>query len=127
MLKQIINSEKAPRAIGPYSQAVQVGKLLFISGQLPLEAATGELIKNDIEAATKKALENIKAIIKEAGAEMTDIAKTTIFLKDINDFSRVNEAYQSFFQLEPPARSCVEVGRLPKDADVEIEAIVYLG
>jgi len=126
-MKQIINSKKAPKAIGPYSQAIKAGQLLFISGQLPVNAETGQLVQDSIEAETKQSLENIKAILEEAGAKMTDIVKTTIFIKDMNDFARVNEAYQSYFQTEPPARVCVEVSRLPKDANIEIEAIAYIG
>ncbi|MEL7568540.1 MAG: RidA family protein [Dehalobacterium sp.] len=127
MMKRTINSKKAPQAIGPYSQAVQTGQLLYVSGQLPVDAATGQLVQSNIEAETKQVLENIKAIIEEAGAKMADIVKTTIFIKDMNDFQRVNEAYQDYFQTEPPARVCIEVSKLPKDANIEIDAIAYIG
>lgn len=126
-MKRTINSKKAPQAIGPYSQAVQTGQLLYVSGQLPVDAATGQLVQSNIEAETKQVLENIKAIIEEAGAKMADIVKTTIFIKDMNDFQRVNEAYQDYFQTEPPARVCIEVSKLPKDANIEIDAIAYIG
>jgi 2-iminobutanoate/2-iminopropanoate deaminase len=125
-LKQIIDTKEAPQAIGPYSQAVKSGRLLLISGQLPIDTETGQLIRNDITSATKKSLENMKAIIEEAGAKMTDIIKTTIFIKDMDNFAAMNEAYQNYFQFEAPARSCVEVCRLPRDADLEIEAIAYI-
>lgn len=126
-MKKIINSLKAPQAIGPYAQAVKAGPLLFVSGQLAMDAETGQLEQSSIEAETKKVLENIKAIVEEAGAKLTDIVKTTIYIKDMNDFQKVNQVYQSYFQSEAPARVCVEVSRLPKDAHVEIEAIAYLG
>ncbi len=126
-MKQIIDTKKAPQAIGPYSQAVRKGKLLFISGQLPIDTETGQLIQNDSVLATQKSLENVKIIVEEAGATMNDIVKTTIFIKNMDDFSMINEAYQHYFEVEPPARSCVEVCRLPKNADLEIEAIAYIG
>lgn len=126
-MKQIINTEKAPQAIGAYSQAVRKGNLLFISGQLPIDTETGQLIENDSALATQKSLENMRAIVEEAGATMNDIIKTTIFIKNMDDFATINEAYQHYFEVEPPARSCIEVCRLPKNADLEIEAIAYIG
>ncbi|KJS87743.1 MAG: hypothetical protein JM58_03515 [Peptococcaceae bacterium BICA1-8] len=126
-MRTVINTEKAPQAIGPYSQAVKAGQLLFVSGQLPINAQTGELVKDGIQAETKQVLENLQAIIEAAGAQMKDIIKTTIFLKDMNNFALVNETYGGYFQFEPPARACVEVSRLPKDVNVEIEAVVFLG
>lgn len=122
MKKEIINTAKAPGAIGPYSQAVKVGNMLYTSGQIPLDPATGEMV-TEIKAATKRSMENLKAILEEAGTSLENIIKTTIFVNDINDFAAVNEVYGSYFNVTPPARSCVEVARLPKDALVEIEAI----
>jgi len=126
-MRTIINTDKAPQAIGPYSQAVKAGQFLFVSGQIPINVQTGELVKGDIQAETREVLENLKAIIEAAGAQMKDIIKTTIFLKDMNNFALVNETYGGYFQIEPPARACVEVSRLPKDVNVEIEAVVFVG
>ena len=125
MSKEIISTVKAPSAIGPYSQGVKLGNLLFTSGQIPLNPQTGEL-ETEIKEATKRSMENIKAILNEAGTSLEKVIKTTIFLKDINDFAAVNEVYSTFFSANPPARSCVEVGKLPKDALIEIEAIAHL-
>ena len=122
MEKQIIQTKKAPSAIGPYSQGVRVGGLIFTSGQIPLNPITGEL-ENDIKKATKQSMENVKAILEEAGTTLNKVVKSTIFLKDINDFAVVNEVYGSYFNENPPARSCVEVAKLPKDAVIEIEVI----
>lgn len=122
MSKEIISTVKAPSAIGPYSQGVKLGNLLFTSGQIPLNPQTGEL-ETEIKEATKRSMENIKAILNEAGTSLEKVIKTTIFLKDINDFADVNEVYGSYFTNNPPARSCVEVSKLPKDAIIEIEVI----
>jgi 2-iminobutanoate/2-iminopropanoate deaminase len=118
-----INSTKAPSAIGPYSQAVEVDGLLFISGQLPIDETTGEFAGETIEEQSKQSLENIKHILVEAGLEMKDIVKTTILLKDIEDFAAVNKVYAEYFNEPFPARATYEVARLPKDALVEIESI----
>lgn len=126
MNKEIIYSKNAPAAIGPYAQGVNVGNLLFISGQLPINPKTGELLTGDIQAQTKQVIENLKAIIEEAGATLEDVVKTTVFLKDMNEFSLVNEVYGEYFKENPPARVCVEIARLPKDAQVEIEAVVLV-
>lgn len=126
MNKEIIYSKNAPAAIGPYAQGVKVGNLLFISGQLPINPKTGELLTGDIQAQTKQVIENLKAIIEEAGATLEDVVKTTVFLKDMNEFSLVNEVYGEYFKENPPARVCVEIARLPKDAQVEIEAVVLV-
>jgi len=123
MEKNIINTNNAPAAIGPYSQAVKVGKLLYTSGQLPINAATGEFINDDIKKATTQSLENIKSILEEAGTTIDKVVKTTVFLKDMNDFDHMNEVYAHYFSTNPPARSCVQVAKLPKDAIVEIEVI----
>lgn len=126
MAKTIIATADAPAAIGPYSQAVQTGNLLFTSGQIPYVPSTGELVSKDIREQTKQCLENVKAILTAAGTELTNCIKCTIFIKDMNDFAAINEVYGSYFQNNPPARSCVEVARLPKDVDIEIEAIALI-
>ena len=122
MNKQTVNTQNAPAAIGPYSQAVKAGNLVFTSGQLPLNPQSGELV-SDIEGATKQSLDNIKAILESAGSSMDKIVKTVVFLKDMNDFVAMNAVYATYFSSNPPARSAVQVERLPKDAVVEIEAI----
>ena len=126
MKKQAVQTTKAPGAIGPYSQAIRAGNLLFVSGQIPLDASTGEQIRSGIADETKKVLENLRAILEAAGGSLNDIVKTTIFLKDMNQFSTVNEVYGSFFSQPFPARATVEVSRLPKDVNVEIEAVANL-
>jgi 2-iminobutanoate/2-iminopropanoate deaminase len=121
-----IKTINAPSAIGPYSQAVRSGDLLFISGQIPLDPSTGEMVSNDIEAATHRVLRNLDAIARAAGAGLGQIVKTTIFLANMNDFTTVNEIYASYFTGTPPARSTIQVAALPRDAQVEIEAVVSL-
>ena len=125
-MTKIIHTEKAPAAIGPYVQAVDLGNLVLTSGQIPVNPANGEVPK-DIVAQARQSLENVKAIIEQAGLTVGDIVKTTVFVKDLNDFAAVNEEYEKFFKENNhpnfPARSCVEVARLPKDVGVEIEAI----
>ncbi|GAB6072094.1 RidA family protein [Venenivibrio stagnispumantis] len=120
---QMINTEKAPKAIGPYSQAIKFENLLFISGQIAINPQTNQLINGGIEEQTKQVMENIKAILQEAGLTFDNVIKTTIYLKDINDFAKVNEIYGSYFKEHKPARATVEVSRLPKDALIEIEVI----
>ncbi len=123
-MKEIISTTKAPGAIGPYSQGIKTGEMVFVSGQLPIDMETGELETNDIKIATKNSMNNIKAILEEAGLNMNDVVKTQIFLKDLNDFVEMNEIYGSFFaEGNYPARSCYQVAGLPKGAVVEIEAI----
>lgn len=122
MTKEVINTNNAPEAIGPYSQGVIVGDFVYTSGQIPLNPVTGELV-TDIKLATKKSMENIKAILEEAGTSLNNVVKTSIFLKDLNDFEAVNEVYGTYFIENKPARSCVQVAKLPKDAVIEIEAI----
>lgn len=122
MIKEVINTNNAPEAIGPYSQVVIVGDFVYTSGQIPLNPATGELV-TDIKLATKQSMENIKAILEEAGTSLNNVVKTSIFLKDLNDFEAVNEVYGTYFIENKPARSCVQVAKLPKDAVIEIEAI----
>lgn len=122
MEKQIISTTSAPGAIGPYSQAVQIGDLVYTSGQLGLIPETGQLVEG-VEAQAAQALRNVSAILEAAGTGLNHVVKTTVFLKDMNDFAKVNEVYGSFFVEPYPARSAVEVARLPKDGLVEIEVI----
>jgi len=123
MEKKVIHTDKAPKAIGPYSQAIRAGNLLFLSGQIPLDPKTGELVKSDIRQQTRQVLENIREVLGSQNLEMEDVVKVTIFLKNIGDFGQVNEVYGTYFPSSPPARSTVEVARLPRDADIEIEAV----
>ena len=120
---KVINSPKAPSAIGPYSQAVDKDGFIFVSGQLPIDETTGSFAGEDIASQARQSLQNIKYILEEAGLEMKDISKTTILLKNIEDFAVVNEIYGQFFSAPYPARATYEVARLPKDALIEIEAI----
>jgi len=122
-MKKQIETAAAPKAIGPYSQAIQVGNTVYISGQIPLDPNTAQMVEGGIESETKRVLENIKAIIKASGGEMANIVKTTILLTDMNDFSKVNEIYASYFSPPFPARATFQVSRLPRDARIEIEAI----
>jgi 2-iminobutanoate/2-iminopropanoate deaminase len=121
--KRVIQTEKGPKAIGPYSQAIQAGDLLFLSGQIPIDPKTGELIMGDIRKQTQQVLENIKGILESQRRGMEDVVKVTIFLKDMGNFSQVNEVYATYFPSSPPARSTVEVAKLPRDVDIEIDAI----
>jgi 2-iminobutanoate/2-iminopropanoate deaminase len=125
MAKTVISTEKAPGAIGPYSQGIRTGNLVYTSGQLPINAETGEMA-TEIKEATKYSLENCKAILEEAGTSMDKVVKTTVFLKDLADFVAMNEVYATFFTSEPPARSCFQVAALPKDALVEIEVVAEI-
>lgn len=126
-MKQILNTKNAPAAIGPYAQGTCAGGMVFVSGQLPIDPATGALETGSIGDQTRRSMENIIAILAEAGCTLQDVVKTTIFLRDLNDFAAVNEAYAAYFPANPPARACVQVARLPKDANVEIEAIAVKG
>ncbi len=123
MKKEIIISKKVPAAIGPYSPALKIGNLVFVSGQLPIDPVIGEIVKGDIEVQARRSLENLKAVLESYSIGMENVVKTTIFLKDMNNFSRINKIYGEYFTDQFPARSCVEVSRLPKDANIEIEAI----
>ncbi|ADK13812.1 RidA family protein [Clostridium ljungdahlii] len=125
MEKEIISTKKAPGAVGPYSQAVKVGNFLFTSGQIPLDPSTGELVSSDIKKATERSLENIKALLEEAGTSFDKVIKTTVYVKSMSDFAAVNEVYAKYFKKDMPARSCVEV-KLPKDALVEVEVIALV-
>ena len=122
-VKMVFSTHKVPAAIGPYSQAIRFGKFLFISGQIPINPDTMETVKGTIEDQAVQVISNIKAILESAGMDLTDVVKTTLFLTRLEDFDRVNKIYKSYFADNPPARSTIEVSRLPKDADIEIEAI----
>lgn len=125
--KQTIATDAAPRAIGPYSQAVRAGGFVFVSGQLPMDPDTMELVDGDIAAQTEVALENLGAVLKAAGADFSHVVRATVYLADMNDFAAVNEVYARYFGENAPARVAVEVARLPRDARVEIDAIAYVG
>ena len=122
-MKTIISTDKAPAAIGPYAQAIRYGNLLFVSGQIAIDPETGELVEGDIEVQTKQVLENLQAIVKEAGMTLQNVLKCSCFLKDMEDFVKFNGVYNNYFAEILPARETVEVGRLPKDARVEISAV----
>lgn len=124
--RKVIQTKKAPAAIGPYSVGVRGGHLIFTAGQLGLDPASGELVEGGIEAETRQALTNVKNILEAAGSGLPHVVKTTVFLRDINDFARMNGVYQEFFKEEPPARSALQVAALPKGAAVEIETIAML-
>ena len=127
MNKTPVHSPQAPAAIGPYSQGIRAGNLLFLSGQVPLDPATGKLIEEtDIRSQTRRVLLNISGILSAAGASIEDVVRTTVYLKDMNDFAEMNSAYAEFFRSSPPARSTVEVSRLPKDAALEIDCIAMV-
>lgn len=126
MNRKSIATDKAPSAIGPYSQAISTGNLVFISGQLPIDPTTGKLIDATISERTDQVLRNLQAIAKEAGGDLADIVKTTIFLTDLVDFKEVNTAYGEYFPTSPPARSTVQVAALPLGSNIEIEAILLL-
>lgn len=125
MQKEAINTDFAPKAIGPYSQAIKVGSFIFLSGQIPLDPATGELVGGGIEAQTERVMLNLKAVLEQAGSSLDRVVKTTIYLIDMGDFPAVNEVYGRFFTASPPARATVAVARLPRDARIEIEVIAY--
>ncbi|MBP5426806.1 MAG: RidA family protein [Clostridiales bacterium] len=121
----IINTKNAPLAIGPYSQATEINGFIFVSGQLPINPLTGELVESDIKAMTRQSMNNIKAILESCGSSMDKILKTTVLVKDLSKFPEINEAYGEFFKNDVPARACFEVSSLPKGAMVEIEAIAH--
>ncbi len=127
MTKEIVSTSDAPQAIGPYSQAVRAGSLLFVSGQIALDPASGNLVSGDVQAQTDRVMQNLRAIIAAAGGSLNSVVKCTIYLKNMTDFSLVNETYGSYFPEAPPARATVEVSELPKGVDVEIDAIAFLG
>jgi 2-iminobutanoate/2-iminopropanoate deaminase len=122
---KVIASEKAPKALGPYSQAILAGSTLYLSGQVAINRATGEFVQSSIEAETEQIMQNLEAVLEEAGYRFTNVVKTTIFATDVKDFDAINGVYAKYFKTEPPARSFVQVAALPKGARVEIEAIAY--
>ncbi len=122
-MNQAHSSDRAPKAIGPYSQAIRVGQLLFLSGQVPLDPATGQMVDGDVGAQARRVMDNLAAVLDSAGLSFANVARTTIFLADMSDFAKVNEVYGSYFSEPYPARATVQVARLPKDARVEIDAI----
>ena len=122
-MKKVISTDKAPQAIGPYSQAIEVNGMVFTSGVIPIVPATGELVEGGVEEQAKQALSNLAELLKAAGASTDKVIKTTVFIKNMDDFGKINEIYATYFTGDYPARSCVEVARLPKDVLVEIEAI----
>jgi 2-iminobutanoate/2-iminopropanoate deaminase len=122
-VKQAISSPDAPTAIGPYSPAIRAGQLLFVSGQVPIDPATGNLIPGDVQSQTRRVLDNIGALLKAGGLSFADVVRTTVFLADMGDFQTMNEVYATYFPAPPPARATVQVSRLPKDARLEIDVI----
>jgi len=127
MNKQVVSTSLAPSAIGPYSQGIRAGDLLFVSGQIPIDPATGQLIEDrDIQAQTRRVLQNIIAIVIAAGGSADNIVKTTVFLRDMGDFAAMNAVYGEFFRLRPPARATIEAARLPRDVSVEIDCIALI-
>jgi len=126
-MKKIIKTDKAPAPVGPYNQATMSGNFIFTAGQIAMDPKTGELIENDIRMQTERVIENLKAVLEEAGSGLSRILKTTVFLKNMDDFSAMNEVYARYFQDNAPARSAVEVSRLPKDVLIEIECIALTG
>ena len=125
-MKKIINTTNAPAAIGPYSQAIQVGNTIYVSGQIPFVPETMTLVSEDVKEQTKQALENVKAILEAAGSSLADVVKASVFVKDINDFAAINEVYATYFNENKPARALVEVARLPRDVKIEIEVIAVV-
>jgi 2-iminobutanoate/2-iminopropanoate deaminase len=126
-MRQAVSTQAAPAAIGPYSQAVRAGDFLFVSGQIPLDPATGTLVDTDVRAQTRRVLDNLSAIVSAGGASLGHVVKTTVYLADMNDFPAMNEVYATFFSPPAPARATVPVGRLPRDVKIEIDAVVHLG
>ena len=125
-MRDIVLTDRGPKPIGPYSQAIRANGFLYVSGQVALDPKTGEMVGTDIGQQTQRTLENVKGIVEAAGSKMTHVVKTTVFLKDMNEFAAMNEVYARYFSSAPPARSTVQVARLPKDALVEIEVIAIL-
>lgn len=126
-MNKIISTDQAPQAIGPYSQAVLANGFAFLSGQIPLDPATGQLTGTDIETQTERVLQNVKALLGACGTSLDRVVKTTVFIKDMSEFAKMNEVYGRYFQQDPPARSTIEAARLPRDVKVEIEVIATVG
>jgi 2-iminobutanoate/2-iminopropanoate deaminase len=125
--KQVIHTSEAPAALGPYSQAVRVGDLVFLSGQIPLDPVSGNIVEGDIVAQTRRVMENLGAVLRAAGVGFSEVVKTTIFLADLGHFTKMNEIYGSYFTSEPPARATVQVGALPRGVLIEIDMIAHVG
>lgn len=123
MEKKVVYTEKAPKPIGPYSQAIIFGDFIFTSGQIPLDPKTNQIVQGDIKEQTRQVLENLKAVLEEAGATFDDVVKVTIYMKDLGEFAQMNEVYSQYFKNSPPARTTVEVSRLPRDVKIEIDLI----
>jgi 2-iminobutanoate/2-iminopropanoate deaminase len=126
MEKKVVFTEKAPKPIGPYSQAIIAGNLIFTAGQIPIDPATNQVVQGDIKEQTRRVLENLRAILESVGATFDDIVKVTIYMKDLNEFSAMNEVYSEYFKNSPPARTTVEVSRLPRDVKIEIDLIAIV-
>ena len=126
MEKIVISTEKAPKAIGPYSQGIKAGNMIYTSGQLPMDTKSGKLVQDDIKSEARQALTNLKEVLAEGGASLTDVVKVNVYIKDMNQFGQINEVYAEFFNEHKPARACVEVARLPLDANIEIEAVAMI-
>jgi len=126
MTREIVATEKAPSAIGPYSQAVKTKDMVYVSGQLAIDPASGDLVTGDIRKETRQALMNLKQILMAAGSGLERVVKTTLYISNMDDFGSINEVYGEFFDNAPPARACVQVARLPKNANVEVEAVALL-
>lgn len=126
-MKSIIASERAPKAIGPYSQATQHNGVVYLSGQIPLDPATMQIVEGDITVQTERVMENLKAVLEAAGSSFGQVLKTTVYLKDMGEFAKMNEVYGRYFTENPPARATVEVARLPRDVRVEIECVAIAG
>ena len=125
-MKEIISTENAPGAIGPYSQAVKTGGMVFCSGQIPIDVATGEFVSNDVAEQTEQVLKNLSAVLEAAGTSLNNVVKTTVFLADMSDFAAMNEIYAKYFNENKPARATVQAARLPRDARVEIDCIAIV-
>jgi 2-iminobutanoate/2-iminopropanoate deaminase len=124
---KIVKTDKAPLAVGPYNQAVMTGNLVFCAGQIPIDPVTGNLVPGGIEEQARRVLENVKAVLAASGTSLSQVVKATVFLKDMNDFAVMNKVYAEYFSVNPPARSTIQVARLPKDALVEIEVVAEIG
>jgi 2-iminobutanoate/2-iminopropanoate deaminase len=125
-MKKIVKTTEAPSPVGPYNQAIIAGNLIFTAGQIPMDPSTGELEESDVKKQTERVLLNVNAVLEAGGSSLSKVLKTTVFLKNMDDFTAMNEIYSKYFEVDPPARSAVEVSRLPKDALVEIECIAHI-